>query len=409
MKNDRELFLLWLSLKREADLASRAALLRAFPSAEAIYEAKEADYRGIRGVSAKAARVLSDKDLGEAERIRERCEKEQIRLLGYDDPAYPQRLREIYAPPCMLYVKGSLPPLDERAAVAVIGTRKASEYGMRMARTIAYEITRCGGLVVSGLTVGADSSAAEGALGAGKCIGVLGTPVEMARSKLALKVARCGALVSEYAPGTPPQKSFFRERNRIAAGISLGVVVVEAPEKSGTRFFVSDALEQGKDVFSLPGNADSETSAGTLQFIKDGARMVTHGWEVMEEYEPLFPGRVNSSIHETLRIDWKEPEKPKAKRPRRRPEDGQKTPAETPKKQQPEPEQIPAAAKRAEAMRNLSGAQATVAAAVGSGCSSTDEIVAETGLGAGQVLSQLTMLEIRGLIRRDPQLGIVLK
>ena len=205
--------------------------------------------------------------------------------ISVKEPDYPGILKNIFNPPESLYVRGTLPDLETAVAIAVIGTRSASPYGIRMARSMACEIAACGAVVVTGLSSAIDAAAAEGAMAAGgRVIAVLGTPVGSAKSELAEKILRCGALVSEYPEGTVPKRAYFRARNRIAAGLSSGVVVIEAPEKSGTRLFVAEALDQGKEIFAVPGNADSDMSTGTLQFIKEGAKLVTHGWEIAEEF-----------------------------------------------------------------------------------------------------------------------------
>ena len=152
------------------------------------------------------------------------------------------------------------------------------------------DFSECGGTVLSLLTTGIDEASAKGALLSGRpCIGVLGTSHERFRSVFREELRKNGALVSEYPPGRETARHFFRERNRIAAGLSVGVVVIEAPEHSGTRLFVQDAVEQGKDIFAVPGNADAENAAGTLSLLKEGAKLVTCGEEVLEEYELRFP------------------------------------------------------------------------------------------------------------------------
>ena len=163
-----------------------------------------------------------------------------------------------------------------------------------MGRKLARQIACCGGTVLSLLTAGVDEAAAAGALLCERpCLAVLGTPIDACRSRYLDKILENGAIVSEYPPGMQQKKHFFRERNRIAAGLSVGVVVIESPEKSGTRLFVTEAVEQGKDVFALPGNADAENAAGTIALLKEGATLVTSGKDVMEEYILRFPDVVS--------------------------------------------------------------------------------------------------------------------
>lgn len=164
--------------------------------------------------------------------------------------------------------------MDEKAAIAVVGTRRASPYGLKMAARMGYEITRCGGLVISGLTAGVDVTAAQGALMAGgSCIGVLGSPIDDTGwgGAVARDVAEVGAVISEYPPGAGRHPAGFRARNRITAGLSVAAVVVEAPRRSGALLFADEAASQGKEVFAVPANADCENAAGGLALIMDGA------------------------------------------------------------------------------------------------------------------------------------------
>ena len=235
MENIR--YWVWLSQLNISPKA-RAAVMRMFENAEAAFHSKEGSFRKKRGISPQEAELLEARSLTGADEVLEQCEEQEISALPYDAPEFPERLRQIAVPPAVLYVKGVLPPIDLLPVISVIGTRKASPYGVKMGERLAYEISRCGGTVVSLLTSGVDEAAARGALRADKpCIGVLGTPHELCRMEIGRDLLRDGALISEYPPGKESSRHFFRERNRIAAGISDGVVVVEAPEKSGTRLF----------------------------------------------------------------------------------------------------------------------------------------------------------------------------
>ena len=182
--------------------------------------------------------------------------------------------------------------MDAVPSVAVIGTRRATPYGLKMGRDIAFEIAKCGGIVITGLTEGIDRAAARGCLLAGGvCIGVLGTAFGSG-GELREDVTVSGALVTEYPPGAKPQNRFFRERNRISSGLSHAVCVVEAPEKSGSLLFAGEALEQGREIFAVPGNADAENSAGIMALLKQGARPAACGWDIMETFAALYPDRV---------------------------------------------------------------------------------------------------------------------
>lgn len=375
-------------------LRARALLLDRFGSAEDIYKAPESALKRVDGLTGKDLALLEKDDPGKVYGILDACEEQELRILCYGDSAYPVRLRNIPSPPPVLFIKGRLPAVDAEPVIAVIGTRSASPYGMKMARELAWDISRSGGVVLSGLTSGIDAAAARGALQANaRVIGVLGTAHEQEHSSLARDVASLGALISEYAPGTPSQRHFFRERNRISAGLSVGVVVVEAPEKSGARLFAEEAVEQGKEIFAVPGNADAENSAGTLALIKDGAKLITCGWDVMSEFEPLFPGRIKAVDRE------KPPEEPTT--------EGKSRPAQTVKSRE-------AVSRRQEEnelrqqLSALSEEQLRILSAVEKDASHVDDIIEATGLPTGTVLAQLTLLQVRGYIRREAGMRIVL-
>ena len=286
----------WLSAQTGVSSAAKAALLRHYGDAEAAFFAPHGEFGRIKGLSAGDAAILESRDLSGVEEILADCRRLDLRPVTMQDADYPRRLRNIFAPPAVIYVKGKLPELDDEAAIAVIGTRKASPYGLKTGSRLAYEIAKCGGIVVSGLTAGIDAAAARGALLAeGICIGVLGTSHDLEKGSLARDVAARGALISEYPPGTQPLKVHFRERNRISAGISVGVAVVEAPEKSGALLFAAEANEQGKEIFAVPGNVDAPNSAGTISLMQEGAKPVRTGWDVLCEFEALFPGKLRQA------------------------------------------------------------------------------------------------------------------
>lgn len=217
----------------------------------------------------------------------EKIERQGAKVLTWDDPAYPTRLLNIYDPPPVLYVKGEI--LDEdQWAVAVVGTRGATVYGKEVARRIAGGLARNGLTIVSGLARGIDSEAHRAALDAGgRTIAVLGSGVDViypAESrKLAQAVVERGALVSEYALGTRPEAGNFPPRNRIISGLSLGAVIVEAGERSGALITADFALEQGREVFAVPGNIFRKKSMGANKLIQQGAKPVLSVEDILEE------------------------------------------------------------------------------------------------------------------------------
>ena len=257
---------------------------------------------------------------------------------------------------------------------------------------LGFEIAKCGGVVVSGLTKGVDAAGAEGTLIAeGKCVGVLGVPHEHAHGKMAEELAVRGALVSEYPPGAGVHRQFFRARNRIAAGLSVGVVVVEAPFKSGTRLFVDEAVEQGKEIFAVPGNADSENCAGTNAMLKDGAKPVTEGWDVMCEFAKLYPDKIKRSDERIPGSSVKSEQSESVKT--------EKTHKATKKViDKPDTAEYIDLKKQLE---SLSQSQLSIVSAMDREAMQVDEIIERTGLSPAKVLADLTLLQLKGCVSQQ--------
>ena len=397
---------IWLS-SANIRAETKTELLMRYGDAERIYFAS-ADELELIKLTEREKEILKKHDIKMTDAILEKCEMQNIRALPFCDAEYPKRLRNIYAPPAVLYVRGRLPNVDENAVIAVVGTRKATPYGIKMSRNIAYELIRGGGMLASGLTHGIDAAAAEGALLAGgTVIGVLGTSHEQDSSSLAEEVAVRGALLSEYPPMAEWSRRHWRERNRITAGLSVGVVAVEAPEGSGTRLFVQEAVEQGKAIFAVPGNADAANSYETNAMIKEGAQIVTGGQEILAEFEMLFPEKLrHNSLPEfpdkNVKIRCASVEKSYA---------GSTKKSVKPERQKKEvdKEKDRGYIDWKEQLKELSEDQLKIISAVERSASHIDDIIEQTGLSAAKVLAQLTILEIKGYIGRDAGKRIYLK
>ena len=288
---------IWLTTREGIGTRGCAALLRLYGSAEEIYARDESAYRKTEGFERRWLRSLSDKSLEGAEKILALCEKKGISLLTYADPAYPQRLKNIADPPAVLYYKGTVPDFDREAAIAVVGSRRCTPYGMMHAKQFGRLIANSGGVVVSGGARGIDTMALRGALESTMpVVCVLGCGVDVAypRENQALfeQIAAHGCVLSEFPPETPPEARNFPVRNRLLSGLALGVLVVEAPERSGALITANLALEQGRDVFAVPGNIGVKACEGSNRLIREGASMVEDGWEVLREYSCRFPGKL---------------------------------------------------------------------------------------------------------------------
>lgn len=391
----------WLASQERLSPAEKTAVLRAYGDPEAAFFSPRGDLDRVEGLRETAAEELEKRDLSAANRILGACEEQGLRVISLQDTAYPLRLKQIYAPPAVLYAKGRLRELDEEAAIAVIGTRKASGYGLRMARELSAGIVRCGGAVLSGLGMGVDGEAAKAALeNNGYCVGVLGTPHDQAAGWLCRELADWGLLLSEYAPGTSAQRHFFRERNRITAGLSVGVVVVEAPEKSGALLFANEANDLGREIFAVPGEVGAPNSVGTIALIQEGAAPVACAWDVMREFAGRFPDRVR-------RDDSPLPPTPPVRREQEKlAKETENSEADTPPAAKTAPE---GRTDWKEQLSELNADQLKIIAAIEKDATHIDDIVEATGLGAARVLSQLTILEIKGFIRREAGRRIALK
>jgi DNA processing protein len=238
------------------------------------------DRRAIENLVAARTQINLDAEL-------RRLEQTGAQLVTWEDPSYPRNLLNIAQPPPVLFVKGSLLPADEWA-VALVGTRHASAYGREVARELASGLAASGVTVVSGLARGVDVTAHRAALEAGgRTIAVLGSGVDIIyppeHAGVAESIAGAGAVVSDYALGTPPEAANFPPRNRIISGLSKGVVIVEAGEVSGALITADFAAEQGRDVFAVPGNIHQRTSLGPNKLIQQGAKMVTGVADILEE------------------------------------------------------------------------------------------------------------------------------
>lgn len=285
---------IWFAQLKGLNLWQKQQLLETFHDPEEIYHAQE---NLLQALPKEVAAALEDKDLQEARRILYRCNQRGIGILTYADAAYPQRLRSIENPPVLLYVRGHLPNWQAQPIIGVVGTRKASAYGLQTAHLLASQIAACGGLVVSGMAGGIDALSMEGALDAGKpTVGVLGGGVDVvypaSNRAIYRRTEENGCLISEYPPGSRPYPGNFLQRNRIISGLSDGVLVVEAPEISGALNTARHAFSQGRDLFVVPGNLGVDTCLGSNALLQEGAYPALSGWDVVKHYETLYPGVV---------------------------------------------------------------------------------------------------------------------
>jgi len=346
-------------------------LLERFGTPEGVFAASQAEIASVGRIGRRLAAAIATADSGVADEVIALCRKRSVEILVEGRDGYPPLLSRIDDPPGLLFARGTLLPQDS-LAVAVVGARHATAYGLTVAEQLGASLARAGYTVVSGLARGIDAAAHRGALRAGgRTIAVLGSGVlnvyPPEHADLARAVVDSGAVISELPPLTDPHVGAFPQRNRIVSGLSLGVVVVQAADRSGALITARLATEQGREVFAVPGPIDCRMSRGSHQLIRDGAKLVESVDDILEEFGPLFDtattadGREVTSAAELQLGDIER--------------------------------QVLAACD------GLAGGAAKPV--------SIDDVVDASGLAASQVLATIGVLEMRRLIRRLPGSQIV--
>lgn len=376
----------------------KTAVLEAFPDPEDAYCAQYDALARIEGLTEEAVAAFMDKELAPAQRILDKCTELDIGVITLKDQQYPSRLKNIFDPPPVLYYRGTLPQMDGLPVIGAVGTRHASAYGMNVAYRMGYQLSAGGAVVVSGAAAGIDSSVMQGALMAGgKVVGVLGCGVDIVYPKsnryLFEDLYRGGCVISEYPPQARPDRWNFPRRNRIISGLSNGVVVIEAPSGSGSLITAHHALEQGRDVFTVPGNVDMPSFEGSNSLLRDGAVAVRDGWDVLSEYQSIY-GLQLQPQKEPPTLQQAVAQKPAT--PRKRAASSKKSEKITVDKKVDRSyidlkDVLPTLSQQERALVQLLEKECPV-----------DDLIARSGQSAAQVSAMLTVLEIRGIVRRLP-------
>ena len=292
--DDRDLCWLALHLVFYGPNGASRRVLGRFPSVLDVFRAGRVDFEGLGLEDGAVEAIVSGRAVARAGEEVEKIRRKAYTLLTFEDPGYPDYLREIYDPPFVLYCEGDAETLRD-AAVAIVGTRRPTPSGRAVAEKLAADLACRGLVVMSGLAVGIDTGAHRGALRKGRTVAVLGSgldvPYPRENRALAREIAGRGAVVSEFALGTPPLAEHFPVRNRIISGLSLGLVVVEAARRSGSLISAKLALSQDREVMAVPGNVTSDLSVGPNGLIREGAKLV-ESWEDVAEALPS-PWREN--------------------------------------------------------------------------------------------------------------------
>jgi len=288
-----------LSMLPEVGPVGAGKLLSAFGTPEKIFDARVNDLIAVDGIGiSRANSITGFSSWDMVEKQVEMIEREGIQAVHVGDSAYPEMLKEISDPPVVVYVRGDIRPQD-KYAIAIVGSRNLTHYGEAVAESISRELTSMGFTIASGMARGVDSISHKSAIKAGgRTIAVLGSGVDVPyppeNKMLMNRIAEAGYLLSELPPGSPPDKENFPKRNRLISGLSLGVLVVEATSKSGALITARCALEQGREVFAVPGNITSPNSEGTNELIRKGASLTLKAEDVLSELAPVLKGFIRS-------------------------------------------------------------------------------------------------------------------
>lgn len=389
----------WIWLSEVLSKASRSIkpLMDKFETAEKFF-----DYcKGNNDIKAPITKRELDRvhkiSADDIYHILNRCQELGIEVIPFNSPRYPERIKSISNPPAILYVKGNLADIDGECAVTMVGPRKASDYGLKAAFSLARRLAASGILIVSGGAVGVDGMSHKGAISVdGSTVAVLGCGINYDYPKgnagLRDEICQHGCLISEYPPDFPPSKKTYPARNRILAAISCGTVVVEAGAKSGALITAGCAAEQGRDVFVVPGNPSLPQYEGSNKLLKDGAKPVLTVADILEEYYPLFPQKIDLEAAAKIKSGTK---------------DFNQALIETKgTKEEPKISQPTVDSKEQNPKKELDLPLPDDAKAVYEGIKTSefmvDDAVAVSGLDVSGVLSALTELEIFGLITALP-------
>ena len=287
--------LYWIWLARACGVASKCfvRLIERFGDPFEVYSLDESEIEYIEGIGQQLKVKLCDKNLEESYSVIKFCKKNKVDIISYADKRYPSRLKQLEDPPAVLFCRGRMPDFNDRLCVAVVGTRKMSEYGKQTAYKIAYELAAANVVVVSGMALGIDGVAAGGALAAeGETVAVLGSGIDVIYPRehdvLCSEIVRSGAVITEFMPSTPPDKYNFPIRNRIISGLCQGTLVVEGDRRSGALITARAAIKQGREVFALPGKVDESNSEGPNELIRDGANVVLSADDITNHYDFLY-------------------------------------------------------------------------------------------------------------------------
>lgn len=298
MKDENRLYWIWLSEKCGIASKDFGRLMERYCDPFDLYRLDENEIEHLEGIGNALKRRLNDKSLESSYAILRYCKTHGVTIIAYADEQYPTRLKNIEDPPVLLYVLGKLPDLNNRLCIGVVGTRKMSEYGRQSAYKISYELGASHAVIVSGMALGVDAVSACAALASGgETVAVLGNGISMAYPKqherLMKAIGKQGAVITEYPPAEKPLGANFPRRNRIISGLCQGVLIVEGDMRSGALITAQRAIEQGRELFALPGKINEINSEGPNELIQQGANVALSGEDILRHYDFLYHDMIN--------------------------------------------------------------------------------------------------------------------
>jgi DNA processing protein len=426
--------LYWLWLAEKCGIASKqfGRLIEKYDDPFDVYRLSEDEIEQLEGINGALRAKLCEKDLESSYSILKYCKENRVDIISYGDSRYPARLKNIEDAPILLYCLGHFPDFNSALCIGIVGTRKMSEYGKQSAYKIGYELSSAGAIVVSGMALGVDGAAASGALSAGgRTVAVLGCGISVVypkeHKKLMEEISRKGAVITEYPPTEAPHGHNFPKRNRIISGLCQGVLVVEGAAGSGALITARRAIDQGREVFALPGKIDESNSEGPNELIQSGAHMAMHAEDILNFYDFLYHdvvdykglSRAKKQVHapsrtlkkygvaaRALRIapvatapaeEASAPVSPKrTQKPKKKTEEA---PAESVKTQNPTPTSPD---RSQEILVSLDDTTRKVLEAMPLDRSVSPDALVATGLDMGDVMTSLTMLELGGFVSSLP-------
>ena len=293
MYDDNSLYWIWLAEKCGVASKEFARLIGRFEDPFEIYRLESEEIGAIDFIGERLKNALMSKSLESAYSILKYCKHNGVDIISYGDKRYPSRLKTLEDPPAVLYCLGRFPDFDKRLCIGVVGTRRISAYGIESSYKIAYELASANVCVVSGMALGVDAVAACGAIEAGgDTVAVLGSGIDVvypkAHARLEQRIRKCGAVITEYPPAEAPCGKNFPKRNRIISGLCQGVLVVEGDRRSGAMITAQRAVEQGREVFALPGKINESNSDGPNELIKQGANVALCSDDIILHYDFLY-------------------------------------------------------------------------------------------------------------------------